>query len=344
MHNKLNKPFSERIRPIFEKYSSLKTQLVDADPKTFFPAQYWAALKLYCFAAYIHSCYIPIISKNPMAREIIGDSFYFIDLLSGSGINLICSERHRCGSSQPDSCPSCSKGVYTVGSALLAATSNPPFKKMFFVDNDGGNSKTLEKRLEILKRNGMCNGDYAVKTGDCNLVLPELIKEIKSKGAYHFLAFVDNQGFDASWKTIDQLLDCYGDLVITFPTSDIIRNLPIESSEPALKEFLGFDNISDVGTDPLAYYLGKITAKGKLAESISVKTGMSYHYDLIIVTKPKAPFWGVIEHIKKNIENNTAKEAEMAFSIIAGKQKSLSFDWDNLSENAKNDDEKTPES
>jgi three-Cys-motif partner protein len=321
MRKSVIKSFRERIEPIFKKYAPVMKELVDVDPSVFFSANYWAALKLYCFAAYIHSCYILIISKNRTVQKRIGDKFYFIDLLSGSGINLICN--HKDCDPEPTKCSKCSKfNVWSVGSSLLAATAVPPFKKMFFVD-DEKKLRILEKRIEILRQKGMCLGPAEFKAGDCNVVMPDILREIKTAGPYNLLTLVDNQGFNADWNTINQLLDCYGDVVITFPTSDVIRNLPIPSSEASIKKFIGCKDISEICGDPLAYYVDKIQKKNKTVVTIPVKTGKPYHYDLIIVTKADAKFSGVIIHIKKSIEANTAREAETAFHILSGKQETL---------------------
>jgi hypothetical protein len=77
------------------------------------------------------------------------------------------------------------------------------------------------------------------------------------------------------------------------------------------------------GQPALDYYVNKIRRKGRTVETIPVNTGKGYHYDIIIVTKKDAKFMDVIYDIKAKIESNSAKEAEIAFTILNGKQKTL---------------------
>jgi three-Cys-motif partner protein len=324
MPEKIKKTLTQRLSPIIDRYSpQLMKELIAVDPTCFFPADYWAPLKLYCFASYIHTCYVPIISQN----KYVNDNYYFIDVLSNSGINLVS----KCKDCIPpeDGCLNCRKKekpkAHMPGSSLLAATANPPFKKMYFIDKDKKNLVVLEKRLNILKNNKLSETIFELKEGDCNTVIDEILEEIKSTGRpYHFLAFVDNQGFDADWNTIDKLLNCYSDLIINFPTSNIIRNLNIPKSENSLIRFLGCNQISEVGDNPLRYYINKILSKDKEVEVVSINTNAGFHYDLIIVTKKGAKFKPYITSLKKNIEENTAKEAERAFEILEGSQDILS--------------------
>ncbi len=311
MRDKPKKSFTDRLDPILKKYSSVMPALVEVDPSSFFLANFWAPLKLYCLAAYAHSCYVPIISRN------IGDNFYFIDLLSNSGIDLVC--KYRDCEPQPEKCSKCSKKHYIVGSPLIAATAIPPFKKMFFVDENKTNLDALRGRLDILTNAGLSKSQFKLIHGDCNLAVDGILAELTQSGKHHALVFIDNQGLDADWATINKLLEHrYCDLIINFPTSNVTRN---PHNLGALKRFLGS---SDFGTKtPLDYYVEKIRETGKTVETIAVRTGIPFHYDLIIVTKPDAKFSGVIHHIKENIERNTAREAENAFNILLGKQDTL---------------------
>ena len=182
------KTFAERIGPVIDRFRPIMNDLVKIDSERFFAANYWAPLKLYCFAAYIHGCYVPIISKNPKIRRYIGDNFYFVDLLSNSGINMVCKHKDCDPEENRERCEKCKrKGGYLVGSALIAATAEPPFKKMYFIDINPKNLTVLRKRLEFLTQKGMCKSRFETKEGDCNVVIDEIIRQIKTGGGYHFL-------------------------------------------------------------------------------------------------------------------------------------------------------------
>jgi three-Cys-motif partner protein len=319
-----NKTFAERFRPIFERYKSIMPELLAVDSKKVFYGDYWAPLKLYCFASYIHSFYVPII------KNYVGDNFYFIDLLSSSGITQV-SKCDDCVLEERE-CATCKYRknklkVDVAGSSLLAATSNPPFKKMYLVDLNDRNLDALMKRIAILETKGLsyCKEIDSIKE-DCNKVVEGIITEIAqsaksaTKRKYHFLAFIDNQGLDANWTTIDKLLNCYCDLIINFPTSSITRNLETD----ATKIFLGCGDISELNDlTPLDYYVNKIRER-KSAEIINIKTGQGFHYDLIVVTKKdSAKFKGYIDFLKKTIESNDAGTVEIAFKILLDKQAPL---------------------
>jgi len=316
------KSMAEIIGPIYERYKKILPRLKEIEPTTFFQGNYWTTLKLVCLATYIHACYVPIISKNKTMQKNIGDRFYFIDLLSNSGVNLLCN--HVECEPEPEKCKTCKQDRknYFVGSSILASTAEPPFKTLYFVDKNKDNLDCLEKRLLFMKQQGLCKSDIITKHEDCNVVVDEILSEIKSHGSFHFLAFVDNEGLDADWVTVEKLLDAYfSDLVINFPTSSVKRNMHYPDT---VCKFLGLDNIGLLNGQPaLDYYVDKIRKKGRTVETIPVNTGKGYHYDIIIVTKKDAKFMDVIYDIKTKIKSNSAKEAETAFTILNGKQKTL---------------------
>lgn len=305
--------FVERLRPIIRRYAPVMQEMLDVDRKEVFEGDFWAPLKLVCFASYTHNCYIKIIKNHT-------ENFYFIDLLSSSGITRVskCKDCNLEGKA----CSECKYRnrikAYMAGSPLLASTAITPFKKMYFVDTQPKKLDVLGKRLKILEGKGMCKSPYALIQGDCNEVIDAVLAEIKT-GKYNFLVFVDNQGLDAEWKTIEKLLDCHCDIIINFPTSSINRDLHTN----AAKAFLGCQDISELGSsEPIDYYLNKIR-RTRTAEAIRINTGIAFHYHLVLVTKQNPGFRAFIDSLKSTIERNTAEEAEMAFNIISGRQSTL---------------------
>jgi len=324
----------EKLRPIFTHYSQLMPSFINIAPKHFFPADYWAPLKLYCLASYIHTCYSKIISQQ------VTENFYFLDLMANSGINFV----NRCEKCDKDKklCSSCKNKnkpkYWIVGSTLIASTSDPPFKKIYFCDKDKTKVNTLEKRLDLVKKTTFPNIAYKRGVGDCNKLIDAILTDIKKtkspRGRYHLLAFADNEGLNVTWDTIEKILGCYADLIINFPTSNIKRAFgqPSTYSTKSLDAFFGckIKEIVSRHEDLLPFYLGKIqqTKSNVDVETIKINTGQSFNYDLIIVAK-KGPYWNYIKSLKQDIEKNSAKTVEHIIPIIAGHQKTLFGDFPN---------------
>jgi len=317
---------AEKMAPIFRKYDDLMPALIKVNPKQYFPADYWAPLKIYCLASYVHTCYSKIIGSRI-------ENTYFIDLMSNSGINYVdpcknCGEKEKCRDCRKKRKPK----IYMVGSTLVASTSKPPFKKIYFVDNDPEKVKTLSTRLDILKGNGFPEIDYQPIIGNCNEKIDEILSEIKGKKEefrkYHILAFADNEGLDVEWKTIEKLLLSYCDLIINFPASNLNRvfGQPSSFNTKKLDAFFGCDVKNKVKDQSklLELYCKRIKEiKPEVrVEAIRINTNIGYYYDLIIVAKD-GEYWKYIENLKKNIEENSAQTVENIIPVITGQQKTL---------------------
>jgi len=44
-------------------------------------------------------------------------------------------------------------------------------------------------------------------------------EEIFSNYPYHNLVFIDNEGFDVEWKTIETVMKAKADIIINYPTA-----------------------------------------------------------------------------------------------------------------------------
>lgn len=140
---------------------------------------------------------------------------HYIDALAGSGITKIDGREE-----------------YVVGSPIVtAAMMHEPFKHLHFVEKDPDYRKSLRTCLDyIVDETDIQLSDdmYTVHAGDTNEVCPSIIDDIQDETEGYFeganiFAFLDNQGPDIHWKTVDRLGDPYGDLLVTFPSTGISR-------------------------------------------------------------------------------------------------------------------------
>lgn len=297
----------EKFRPILGRYAPYMNELKQGEV---YDVDFWTPLKLYVIASYIHTCYVKIIPNT-----FIDGNFYYIDLLANCGLNMVGDEKTK---KEKHPFP---------GSPLLAATANPPFKRMYFVDIDGNKLTSLSKRLEILKAKGLCKSDYRAIVGDCNGVIDGILGEIK-QSPYHLLTFADNSGLDVTWNTVCKLLECYCDLIINYPTSNMKRAFGQARAGYELNKLHDFfgcnvENEVSIESELLEYYANMIRIKGKNVEKIHIDTDIGYGYDLLIVTKLNAGFTSYINSLKKSIEGVSADDVEAAFQVLSGKQSTL---------------------
>ena len=134
-----------------------------------------------------------------------------------------------------------------LGSPLIAITSRFPFSNYFFVEKNRQNFSALKKRVEkspLLERVHLYNLD-------CNVAVDEISREISAldrdksegRGTSLNLAFVDPEGLEVRWKTIEKLgRQNRMDLIVNVSTSGITRNaesMANESKDTILDEFFG---------------------------------------------------------------------------------------------------------
>ena len=131
------------------------------------------------------------------------ENMIYLDLLAGSGINRIKGT-----------------GNYIIGSPIIAATiAHTPFDELIFVESDKNVSRALNDRLsEIIRAE-----QYKVYSKKCDEVIDTIIEEHLDGNRTHYLAFIDCEGLDISWNTMENLLQCNGDLIFNFQTSQINR-------------------------------------------------------------------------------------------------------------------------
>ena len=291
-----------------QKLLPLSNQLSETYPDIIYEKRGWSALKLICLTFYIE-VYTKIISKR-------FNKMVYIDLLAGSGINKIKRT-----------------GDKIIGSPLIAAMTTPPFNKLVFVESDVKKSRALEYRLnQVIDKNR-----FNVHPANSDDIIDTIIEDHLSMEMSHYLAFVDCEGLDISWNTIEKLLQYKGDLIFNFQTSEINRTLGAYQSGRIPNETMyrffgnvGFESANSA-TDLLEMYKNNLQKHRGLVEDITIKGGSrfgNFHYNLIFAAKETrngSPWFKSIKDLKLRIEMHSGDAVDIALDVLTGRQKNL--DW-----------------
>lgn len=136
----------------------------------------------------------------------------YIDLQAGSGKNRLS--------------PS---GEIRLGSPLVSLTTQHPFGNYFFVESGKQEFAALKTRVQASPLRNRVN----LYNQDCNIAIDEIISRLneidreRMPGEWSSLnlAFIDPEGLEIQWKTIEKLgKQSRMDLIINFSTSGITRN------------------------------------------------------------------------------------------------------------------------
>ncbi len=98
-------------------------------------------------------------------------------------------------------------GTIFDGSPLIALAIDPPFTHCVFVDRDPRNIATLRKHIKTEFPNQPAQ--IITAAGDCNQLLPGLLKQLPHDGAT--FAFEDPDGVNIDWRTVVALASHKGD-------------------------------------------------------------------------------------------------------------------------------------
>jgi hypothetical protein len=186
-----------------------------------------------------------------------------------------------------------------------------PFTKYVLVENDFEKCNSLKGLTNVF-------GDRCeVIQEDCN----EVAEEIFADYSYHNLVFIDNQGFNVNWKSIEAILKSKADIIINYPTSMFERVARDPKSSGKLYEFFGdyswqlakFDRKYSakiyMGNLKKAYEKIKkqLTEKDIQAYVNNIRLGTkSFFYDIILVCK-KGDYTHVWEQMKQRWNEKNCK-------------------------------------
>lgn len=145
----------------------------------------------------------------PKKRQGKWDQLVYIDLLAGPGRGIDAD----------------SGGEFD-GSPLIALGVQPPFDRLFFGDIKPENIEALRRRIpaQDLRR-------VNLRAGDCNTLARDVIAELSSRTLG--LAFVDPEGFEATFKMFQAFATRRIDVLFLFPSGiGITRNLRTFAKQP----------------------------------------------------------------------------------------------------------------
>lgn len=209
-------------------------------------------------------------------------------------------------------------GKVQLGSTLLALTTAYPFTDYYFVESDDRNMEILKKRCQSKAKN------IRFYTGDANEKVNEVVNNIISidkqkmsdKWSSLNLAFLDPDGLELEWKTIETLAKIHKmDLIIYYSQLGLnlnLKNCYQVKSETTIDKFFGDgewrkffekwhlkDSMAGIHRDLIDYYKSKLHSIG-YAEVIEPETNVE---PLMRTTKTKAPLYRLLFASKNPLES-----------------------------------------
>lgn len=292
--------FGDWVKAHVDKLRAATDKVKNISPDVIYgPKREWTVAKLLVLGYWV-DIYTKIIGSQIRLDKF--DSMYYVDLLAGAGL---CSVQRE-GNAKAD---------IIAGSSVVAATyCYTPFTKYILVEKRPFMAKALESRMKVLASN------VDVFVEDCNDSINSVVSNFGRKG--HYLAFVDNEGCDAKWSTIQTLIQHYGDVWITFQTSEVAR--AIETG--AYREFMGLNQHEPPPPDPLSYYVRKLEAARRLVKVIHVPGIGGFSYDLVLatnMTRAGSPWLDSLDKLKENVEKLEVDFIRSTLDQLAGRQTNL---------------------
>lgn len=306
------------LKPRIKKLVEMADPYKSIHPKTFYETKSWSIIKLLALLRFV-DIYTKII-KAPRQRRFF-KNMYYIDLLAGSGL-----------------CRIGSKGDIIAGSALIACQQcYHPFDKYFLVEKNSEKAEALKARIEIV------TPSFKIFNCDCNDCIEEIMEEIDERD--HYLAFVDCEGMDVAWSTMESLFARNGDVLLNFQTQSIWRQPSIvrnrsrgwKATMERLNWFFGDDRWknSEEAVDLLQCYVDKIRNETtrKIVLPLPVKGSGSYRYDIILATRRTSggsPWIKPMEELQEIMGGYRPEIVNKTLDILMKRQLSLNNSYLNV--------------
>lgn len=261
----------------------------------------WALLKLVILEYYV-DVYTTIIKK-------IFNEAYYLDLFAGPGLDLIKET-----------------GDVIFGSPLIADKVPKPekkFDKLILIEQDRSSAAALQTLLP----------HATVIPEDVNVSgLEKALGLFPKDRSVPCLAFVDPEGLDLQWSTLQMLLQRWSDVVINYQPSAVRRaagSIYISSSyATTLTKFFGTEKWALCNTEEeyLELYRSQIEQHKDYTIPIKVQGPGGFHYYIIVAVRKTggAQRWiDAIHRAKEHIEKANYKDAERFLRIFKGEQRTL---------------------
>ena len=281
---------------VLKGFKDEASQLYQATKVAYSPRS-WALLKLSILSYYV-DVYTNII-------KAIFPHTYYLDIFAGPGLNTIRN------------------GTDVVfGSPLIAdkiPRSNKKFDKIILIEKKPIYAEALQK---LLPNAIVINQD--VNEGG----LDTAFTKFSSTRSTPFLAFVDPEGLQNEWKTMEKLLERWSDVIINFQISAVSRTAGLSTGSETLTKFFGTDSWKECKdpNDYLDLYLQQIKKYKEIAIPIKVQgVGGFYYYIIVAIrrTKGNQKWINAILTAKENIEKANYRDVQRFLEIYKGEQKTL---------------------
>ncbi|RLI57853.1 MAG: hypothetical protein DRP09_02095 [Candidatus Thorarchaeota archaeon] len=273
----------------------------------------WAFWKLL-----IHAYYVDIFTNVAKKyRTHVG----YIDLLAGPGFNKLKD-----------------LDLIIAGSPLIAEkrpriTKNGRSKKfdwMILVDKDESNCTSLKRMI-----------DATILCTDCNSTeVMEAIRKFMQPDDSIYLAFVDPEGIEVSWDTMENLFALPGDLIINYPWSGVARvagsyhkgkDQDMDSNGPLLDTFFGTPAWRDIPPNSIArglyqFYLRRIREHREETVEFSITMMGGSQYKIIIAsrrTRGGSPWLKPVRELKEHLSRISDTQLERLVQVYKGYQSQL---------------------
>lgn len=276
--------------------------------KTAYSTGPWAILK-HAILTYYVDIYTTII-------KAIFKRAYYLDVFAGPGLDKIRETDE-----------------VIFGSPLIAdraTKSRRKFDKLILIEKNHKYTnalKTLIPHAKVINTNANEEG------------IRLAIDELDQDGQYPVLAFVDPEGLDIDWSTLEHLLTRWSDVIVNYQPDAVSRTVGtaksprvaedqrIKSAEK-LTRFFGTEDWKTRTTDQqyLDLYLSQIARHKEITIPIRVCGSESYYYYIIVAVRKTKGSQGWIRAIlqtREKIEHTSSTEIERLLKVYRGQQKTL---------------------
>jgi three-Cys-motif partner protein len=159
--------------------------------------------------------------------------------------------------------------------------------------------------------------------------LDRALKSIQQGTSRPILAFVDPEGLDVQWATLEKLLKVWSDVIVNYQPTSVRRVVASFKSRPAyetsLNLYFGGDEWKKCNGDDELFqlYLQKIEQHKEVVIPIRVKGPGGFYYFVIVAvrrTKGAQDWIDAVQRAKEKIEQASSEDAERFLDIYKGKQ------------------------
>ncbi len=260
--------------------------------------------------------YTTIMSRQDWVKEL-----WYIDVLAGTGTTRI--------DDSDDVIISSPFIAYFIGSSA--------FSKYIFIEKNKQSYDALNQRAQ--KYMGKSAN---VLYGDSNKIVNNIVSKIRNnKKTIHSLVFIDNEGMDINWSTIEQLISILSDIIIVFQTREVNRvfgaakkalsgELPSKGHIDRMNQYFGNSSWRKASNenDLVKIYMHNlrrafIKHRKKQPYLSEIRVGQyNYYYDVILLCR-QGDYTRAWEYLKERIYWKDPDIVKNVLDILKGRQKEL---------------------